>query len=87
MEATGIPVISTRHADIPAIVPRPDELVAENDVEQTAEAMVRTARLNDREWDRVSLLGRAFVERYHDVRVVAPQLEALYRKAVSARGS
>src|SRR5439155_13466167 len=43
MQALGIPVVATRHADIPFVVPRPEELAPEGDVDALADALCRVA--------------------------------------------
>lgn len=78
MQAAGVPVIATAHADIPAVVARPGELAAEEDVDALAEAMVREAALGEAERRERAEAGRALVERAHDARVVARELERLY---------
>ena len=41
-QAAGVPVVATRHADIPAVVASADEFVAENDAAGLADALVRS---------------------------------------------
>ncbi|HWH45321.1 MAG TPA: glycosyltransferase [Thermoleophilaceae bacterium] len=81
MQAAGVPVIATSHADIPAVVARPDELAAEEDVESLAAAMEREAALGEPERAERAEAGRALVEQAHDARVVAAGLERLYDEA------
>ncbi len=84
MQASGIPVVATRHADIPAVVPHPEDLADEEDVEGLAEALVATALRPEREWRERLLEGRAFVEAHHDVRRVANEMERHYGDALTA---
>lgn len=78
LQAAGIPVVATRHADIPQVIPYPDELAPENDVEALAEALVRVASLDDAAWLERAGAGRALVEREHDAAITAARLEDVY---------
>jgi colanic acid/amylovoran biosynthesis glycosyltransferase len=84
-QATGLPVVSTFHADIPHII-RPDEsgfLVPEAEPEALAQSIGRL--ISDPEL-RISMgrNGRRHVEDNHDMKSVGPRLENLYRKVISA---
>lgn len=83
MQAIGVPVVSTRHADIPSVVAEPDELAEEDDVDGLAEALVRLANLSDDEWRRRSQHGRVLVEAEHDAVVLARHTEDLYAEAAA----
>lgn len=78
-QACGVPVLSSRHADIPEIVREGESalLVDEEDVPGLAEALVTLAR-SPEGWAGMGRAGRAHVEAHHDVRKLAPRLEALY---------
>ncbi|HEV2813925.1 MAG TPA: glycosyltransferase [Solirubrobacteraceae bacterium] len=78
MQAMGVPVVATRHADIPAIVAAPDELVDEDDVGALARRLVAVARLDGEALEARRRRGRELVEREHDARRIATQLEGLY---------
>jgi colanic acid/amylovoran biosynthesis glycosyltransferase len=82
MQAIGMPIVSTRHADIPGVVAQPDKLVEEGDVEGLAEALVRLGRAPDDEWSEHARRGRALVETEHDARRIADQLESVYLEAL-----
>lgn len=84
MQAVGIPVVSTRHADIPFVVAEPDRLAQEEDVDALADEVVRLSELPESEWTALTERGRAFVESRHDARVVAVELEGVYREALGA---
>jgi colanic acid/amylovoran biosynthesis glycosyltransferase len=84
MQATGVPVVSTRHADIPFVVAEPARLVAEEDADALARELVRLARLDEAEWVATAERGRAFVDARHDALVIATELETVYRDAVAA---
>jgi colanic acid/amylovoran biosynthesis glycosyltransferase len=81
MQAAGLLVVATRHADIPYVVPRGDQLADEEDVAGIADALVRTASLSDDEWRARAAEARTFVEENHDARVIARRIEVLYAEA------
>jgi colanic acid/amylovoran biosynthesis glycosyltransferase len=83
MQAIGVPVVSTRHADIPFVVAEPERLVAEEDVDALADALVRLSNADEDEWAAAALHARSFVEARHDARVVAGELEGVYREAIA----
>ena len=87
MQALGIPVIATRHADIPSIVAHPDELIAEGDDAALARALLRLATLPEPELEQRRRAGRALVEQQHDARRIAAQLEALYAEMLDERAA
>jgi colanic acid/amylovoran biosynthesis glycosyltransferase len=82
-QALGIPVVATRHADIPFVVPRPLELAPENDVEAVAETLVAVALETER--DRRDRLeeARTFVAERHAADVTAAAVEAIYDEALA----
>jgi glycosyltransferase involved in cell wall biosynthesis len=79
-QAIGIPIVTTRHADIPHVVPEGPgvHLCDEHDVEALADAVV--AAMTDR---RAS--GDAQVRRVHDIGKAIPALEAAYQLAIDGR--
>lgn len=83
MQAAGIPVVATRHADIPAVVADPASLPDEEDVEGVAEQLVRWARAGDDEWTARLQAAREHVEKEHDARVTARRVEAVYREVTA----
>jgi colanic acid/amylovoran biosynthesis glycosyltransferase len=85
MQASGIPIVATKHADIPFVVPRPDRLVKEEDVDGLAAALVEIASISDTEYRGRAEQGRTFVEETHDARVTAEGIAAVYREALVAR--
>jgi colanic acid/amylovoran biosynthesis glycosyltransferase len=82
-QAVGVDVAATRHADIPSIVVYPDELVAEDDAEALATAMVRSASLDSAARDRRAQAGRSFIESRHDATKIAEQLLGVYLDAIA----
>ena len=80
VQATGLPVVATTHADIPEVT-RPGEsafLVPERDVDALAE---RLAFLLDHPelWPAMGQAGREHVQRSFDALAQGRKLEALYR--------
>jgi glycosyltransferase involved in cell wall biosynthesis len=80
MQAIGVPIVATRHADIPFVAARPEELVEEEDVDALAAAIVEIAGESDDERAKRRAEGRSFVERRHDVTVTAATVEQLYEE-------
>jgi colanic acid/amylovoran biosynthesis glycosyltransferase len=78
MQASGRPVVATRHADIPFVVARPDELADEEDVEGLAAQLVRLTELSPDEWRDRAQAARSLVEAEHDARRQAARVEDLY---------
>ena len=78
-QACGLPIVATRHADIPEIVREGASAVLcdEEDADGLARALVSlAARPGD--WAAMGRAGRAHVEAEHDVRRLAASLEVLY---------
>jgi glycosyltransferase involved in cell wall biosynthesis len=78
-QAIGTPIVSTRHADIPHVVP-PGPGVAlcdEHDVAALAAALVSALRLRERS-------SAAHVTAHHDVRANVERLEQLYQNVLRA---
>jgi colanic acid/amylovoran biosynthesis glycosyltransferase len=84
MQARGIPVAATRHADIPFVTAAADTLVPENDHQGVADAVVRLAECPEDEWRRRAREGREFVQREHDARRLGRRLEAIYDQLLAA---
>jgi colanic acid/amylovoran biosynthesis glycosyltransferase len=85
MQATGVDVVATRHSDIPFIVPRPGDLVGEDDVAGLAMELARRAEASTSIRDERLTEARTFVERRHDANRIARQLCEIYAEAVSCR--
>jgi glycosyltransferase involved in cell wall biosynthesis len=83
MQAAGVPIVATRHADIPFVVAEPDRLAGEEDVDALAAEVVRLANLDEADWVETAERGRAFVDSRHDARVVTAELETVYREAAA----
>ena len=82
VQAVGIPVVATRHADIPFVVPDARALADEEDVEGISGALVRVALEDDTDRERRLLEARAHIETSHGMGVTAAQIEAIYDEVV-----
>lgn len=87
MQSAGIPIATTRHADIPFVVPDPNELVEEGDAGGLADALVRLAGTTEDEWRTRARRGRAFVQERHEARAIAKQIEEIYTEAIRSHGA
>ena len=77
-QACCVPIVSTRHADIPNVVADESAVLAhERDVEGLASALASVLD-HPGHWDQMGLAGRAFVEKYHDVSNEVKLLEDKY---------
>lgn len=77
-QARGLPIISTKHADIPFIVSEDAGiLVPENDAEALSSAIATLVAQSSR-WIDMGHAGRQFVLQRHDMWRVGERLEALY---------
>jgi colanic acid/amylovoran biosynthesis glycosyltransferase len=82
--ALGLPVISTRVAGIPEIVPEgAGLLVRPGDPQALAEAIAQVAALADAERHAMGQQGRAFVHRHWNGARDAPALAAWFQQAAS----
>ena len=86
--AAGVPVVSSRHADIPEVVPdgRCGLLFEERDVEGLAEglhALLGSAS----EGTRMGRAARSHVEANHNLPVQAGMLEGIYDEVIGGSGS
>jgi colanic acid/amylovoran biosynthesis glycosyltransferase len=81
MLATGMPVVSTRHCDIPSIVSHGETglLAKEGDADELAGHLIHLAD-HPENWMRLGAAGRSYVEREHDSRKQAAKLAELYRR-------
>jgi colanic acid/amylovoran biosynthesis glycosyltransferase len=85
-QASGLPVVATRHADIPNVVREGESaiLADEGDVEGLAKALDQALRDRDR-WPEMGRAGRALMESNHSIRTIVRKLENLYRVGPSCR--
>src|SRR5262249_15706969 len=87
-EATGMPVVSSNHADIPEVVVDGESalLSPERDVDGLAEHLERLVS-EPSLWELVGRRGRAQLERQHDVRLQTARLENIYDAVLTGRDS
>jgi colanic acid/amylovoran biosynthesis glycosyltransferase len=85
-QATGLPVVSTFHGDVPFIVQHGKSgiLVPEGDPDALADALDLLLRQPE-QWGRLGEAGRVFVERSHDRKQGAAQLEQVYYACMRGR--
>lgn len=85
-QATGMPIVSTYHADIPEVVLNGESalLSPERNVDSLADSLERLVTQPDL-WEPMGKAGRAHVEQCHDVRTQAARLEDLYARFIRAR--
>jgi colanic acid/amylovoran biosynthesis glycosyltransferase len=78
-QANGLPILSTTHADIPEVVVDGQSayLAPEGDAAALAEGLIGLI-MHPEDWPAMGAAGRAHVEKHHDIRVLAPQLEHKY---------
>lgn len=82
-QASGLPVISTTHADIPYVT-KPDEsayLVPERDL-KALQAAIKKVLDNPQGWALMGKAGREHVEKFHDVKKEILSLQEIYAKCV-----
>jgi colanic acid/amylovoran biosynthesis glycosyltransferase len=82
-QALGLPVVSTRHADIPSVVvPEASALLSEEgDVAGLAANIIRL--LTDQgSWSRMGAAGRRHIEAFHDTSREIPRLENRYAELI-----
>jgi len=81
--ATGVRLISTRHADIPSIVAGCAELVAERDVDGLTRALVAVAGEAPPVREDRLRAARTAVEARHDANRIGAEVASLYREALA----
>jgi len=83
-EATGMPIVSTLHADIPEVVVdgKSALLSPERDVEALAANLERVVG-EPEQWEAMGRAGRAHVEANHDVRAQVARLEHIYDQVIA----
>ena len=78
-QASGLPVVSTRHADIPEVVldGLSGYLVPERAPEELARILDFVLQ-NPERWEALAAQGRSHVEEHYNIHVQAARLESLY---------
>lgn len=84
MAASGMPIISTRHCDIPEVI---DDgvtglLAPERDVDKIV-SHFRWLLENSNSWDAMLILGREKIEKEFDVRTQVEKLSKIYRELLT----
>jgi len=84
-QATGMPIISTYHADIPELVNNNKSglLVKEGDVDALYKAIMKMIDKNAY-WGEMGINGRKNVIKKHDISIVSERLEYLYDIAIGS---
>jgi colanic acid/amylovoran biosynthesis glycosyltransferase len=79
MAASGMPIVSTTHCDIPFVLGEPNRglLVAERDTQGLVDAL---ENLLEMDWGPLITANRARIEERHDARKQALELVRLYRE-------
>ena len=77
--ATGMPIVSTRHDDIPQIVIENETglLSPERDIAALAENLARLIERPE-DWERMGRAARAHVEKHFEIRTQMARLEEIY---------
>ena len=81
MAASGMPVVATKHCDIPFVLAEPNRrlLVEERDAQGLADVLQSLLELD---WGSLVAANRAHVEQQHDARRQSRELVSLYRELV-----
>jgi colanic acid/amylovoran biosynthesis glycosyltransferase len=87
LSASGMPVVATRHCDIPQIVldGRSGLLAEERDVDGLATLLARICA-SPQTWEAMGRAGRAHVEKNFDIRKQVKELERLYEECRKSSG-
>lgn len=81
MSASGMPIVSTTHCDIPSVVPHGESglLAPERDAEALVDLLYRLVEHPDR-WGEMAEAGRAHVEAEYNAPVQGRRLGEIYRE-------
>jgi colanic acid/amylovoran biosynthesis glycosyltransferase len=84
-QASGLPVLSTYHADIPNVVLAGESgfLVPERNAEALAERLLYLLQ-HHKEWGKMGQVGRRYVEAKHNVHLEIARLESRYLSLMGA---
>jgi colanic acid/amylovoran biosynthesis glycosyltransferase len=88
MQARGVPVVSTYHADIPEVVLDgvTGYLVPERDEEALSEKLAELLD-NPENWEAMGRAGRAHMEKRHDIVKLAQELESKYDRVLASHAN
>jgi len=87
-QAMGLPVVATRHAGIPEMVPEEDRerLAPERDVEAIGQALIRLCGMGEPERLALTQRAREHVERHFNVCTEVPRMiDEVYKPVMDAR--
>lgn len=80
MQALGLPIIATKHADIPNVIPAENQFLAkEGDIDDLVAKFEDFMKVS-KNWNSISVLGRKFVVENHDSHKIGKKLENIYHK-------
>lgn len=84
-EATGIPVISTTHCDIPdeVIDGKTGFLTPEKDIEQLKNSIVCFYNMNNEEYQKFAFNGRTHIQSFYDSKKNSIKLRGIYEKLIN----
>lgn len=87
LSASGMPIVATRHCDIPEVVldGRSGVLAEERDVDGLAEKLAVVIS-SPGTWGSMGRAGRAHVEEYFDIRKQVKELERIYSECLDRNG-
>ena len=87
LSASGMPIVATRHCDIPAVVldGKSGLLAEERDVDGLAEKLAAVIA-SPGTWGAMGQAGRAHVEEYFDIRKQVKELEQVYADCLDGNG-
>lgn len=77
-QARGLPVVATRHTDIPFIIPPGYPYLAKEGNPEDIARVIKRLLEEQKHWPKIALESRKYVERNHDLKVTVPSLEKYY---------
>ena len=84
-QASGVPIVATDHADIPFVIaPAGEAPIASQGSVAALTGALRECIAKGAKWTAMGEAGMRFVQKHHDIPVVASELEALYNEAMQA---
>ena len=87
-QATGMPVISTQHCDIPSLViqDKTGFLTTEKDVKALTTSIKKFYQMDNLDYRSFSTNARQHIERYYDIEKNAQELKKMYDRCVEKDG-
>lgn len=82
MQALGLPIISTLHADIPNVIPIENYFLAEEGNQAQLVTYFKKFISCQEKWNEISNRGMKFVQKKHNALDVANKMEELYNKVI-----